>query len=360
MLTKFKSILKDFLPTSVGILCIAAVISVILFIIGFNTQGVVLIRDGESTHLVKVSELFNNLDKLTAEKILDKSDISVSEHDDVYFSGFHGQYAEINIDRAYEVKVTHDGVTESCYPTQATVREAIESLGVEIGADDIVTVPLYKDTANVDEVTLKRVRYETEVVQEEIPFESTNRESSLLKTGRTKVVTQGVNGLKEIETKEMYVDGELYKTDLVEETVLQKPVTEVSITGARVPISPFIYEEYPLDENGFPTGYKKIMKNQKCAAYWARPGAGMASGGKAVVGRVAVNPNVIPYGTKMYIVSSDGESFIYGYCEAGDTGTALMEGIITVDIFFATKREAQLFEIKWLDVYILEWGDKKR
>lgn len=360
MLTKIKLNLKEFLSTEKGILCASIIISVILVFIGLCTNGIVYIRDEGSTSIVKFSDLFNDLEKLTYQEILDEANIEVTEHDEVFYSGFVGQYAEINISRSYEVKVTHDGVTEKIYPTQATVREAIEGLGVEIGDDDIVTIPLYKDTKAGDEITLKRVAFNVTTTQEVVPFNKVSKESSLLRNGRVRVVTPGVDGLKEVSTKEMYVDGELYKTDIVEEVVTLKPVDELSIVGSRVAISPRVYQEWPLDENGLPTKYEKVMREQKCAAYWAKPGAGMASGGKAVVGRVAVNPNVIPYGTKMYIVSSDGESFIYGYCEAGDTGTALMEGLITIDIFFATKKEAQIFGIKWLDIYILEWGEKKR
>ena len=40
-----------------------------------------------------------------------------------------------------------------------------------------------------------------------------------------------------------------------------------------------------------------------------------ATGAPAAVGRVAVNPNVIPYGTKLYIASPDG-SIVYGYAIA--------------------------------------------
>ncbi len=359
MLTKLKVNIKTFLMSSVGILCASILVSAIFVLIGLSTEGVVYVRDGENSEIVKFSDFYGSLDDVSLEEILDKADITVSEHDNVEFLGFEGQYAEVNINRAYEVSVTHDGITEKIYPLQATVREAIEGLDVSIGDDDIVSMPLYSDTKNGDEITLKRVHFEVEKTQEEIPFEKDSKLSSLIKNGRTKVVTEGVNGLKEVYTKQMYVDGELYKEDLVEEVVLEEPVTELSIVGADVAVSPVVYEEYPLNDKGVPVTYKKLMKERKCAAYWAKPGAGMASGGKAVVGRVAVNPNVIPYGTKMYITSPDG-SFVYGYCEAGDTGTALMEGIITIDVFFATKKEAQTFGIKWLNIYILEWGDKKR
>ena len=40
---------------------------------------------------------------------------------------------------------------------------------------------------------------------------------------------------------------------------------------------------------------------------------------------MAVDPDVIPYGTKLYITSTDGK-FVYGYAVATDTGIAVQKG----------------------------------
>ena len=68
---------------------------------------------------------------------------------------------------------------------------------------------------------------------------------------------------------------------------------------------------------------------------------------------MAVNPNEIPYNTKLYIASPDG-SFVYGYAIASDTGTALMEGLIGVDLFYDTYMESALNGVKYVNIYILE------
>ena len=65
------------------------------------------------------------------------------------------------------------------------------------------------------------------------------------------------------------------------------------------------------------------MFTATAVAYSARPGAGTASGRKAIPGHIAVNPNVIPYGTKLYITTPDNK-VVYGYAVAADTGTALV------------------------------------
>ena len=95
------------------------------------------------------------------------------------------------------------------------------------------------------------------------------------------------------------------------------------------------------------------MKNAVATAYSAGPGAWTASGRDAIPGHVAVDPDVIPYGTKLYIRTSDG-SFLYGYAVAADTGVALNQGIIDVDLFFSTYEESCQFGKQLVDIYILE------
>ena len=73
----------------------------------------------------------------------------------------------------------------------------------------------------------------------------------------------------------------------------------------------------------------------------------------AVEGTVAVDPEVIPYGSRLYIVSSDG-SFVYGYAVAADTGTAIMDGIIDVDLFYDTYLESLLNGLRTVNIYVLE------
>ncbi|MBR6743854.1 MAG: 3D domain-containing protein, partial [Clostridia bacterium] len=78
-----------------------------------------------------------------------------------------------------------------------------------------------------------------------------------------------------------------------------------------------------------------------------------ASGQKLYAGSVAVNPNKIPYGTKMYITTPDN-SFVFGYAIAADTGTGLMANIIDVDLFYDTYEESCWNGLRSVNIYILE------
>ena len=71
-------------------------------------------------------------------------------------------------------------------------------------------------------------------------------------------------------------------------------------------------------------------------------------------GSVAVRAAEIPYGTRMYIRASDGGHFVYGCAVAADTGTALLQNVIDIDLFYDTYLESYLNGRKICDVYILD------
>lgn len=120
-------------------------------------------------------------------------------------------------------------------------------------------------------------------------------------------------------------------------------------------------DEFPLDENGIPMEYKYVLKEQRATGYW-RSGNVYGAGSRAcqaktgvyycTAGTVAVRSDQIPYGTKLYI-RTPGGGFIYGYAVANDTGSALVEGIIDVDLFYDTYQESKLNSVRWVDIYVL-------
>ena len=68
--------------------------------------------------------------------------------------------------------------------------------------------------------------------------------------------------------------------------------------------------------------------------------------GPARVGVVAVNPKVIPYGTKLFIEG-------YGNCVAGDLCGAACKGKVLVDVCLKTNAECKAWGRKKVKVYIL-------
>ena len=73
-----------------------------------------------------------------------------------------------------------------------------------------------------------------------------------------------------------------------------------------------------------------------------------ATGTRVQVGTVAVDRNVIPLGTRMYIVTNDG-SVVYGTAVAEDTG---VRGNI-VDLYYNTYSQCISFGRRSCTVYVL-------
>ena len=106
-----------------------------------------------------------------------------------------------------------------------------------------------------------------------------------------------------------------------------------------------------FDENGVPTEYVNVLTGNACA-YTADPDALMSTGKVVFQGYVAVDPDIIPYGSELYIVAEDGE--VYGYAIAADTGYSVRKGHIIVDLFMNEYDDCIQWGNKPVNVYVLK------
>jgi 3D (Asp-Asp-Asp) domain-containing protein len=142
---------------------------------------------------------------------------------------------------------------------------------------------------------------------------------------------------------------------VISQNIVSQPVPSKVLVGtaANTPVSKLVPpSNFILSSNGTPLTYSKVIHGV-ATGYSPVDGKYCATGKNAQVGYVAVNPNVIPYGTKLYIVSPDG-SFVYGYAKAYDTGGFVNNGSgVTVDLYFNTYNETDIFGKRHVDIYVL-------
>lgn len=267
---------------------------------------------------------------------------------------------EIKVARGVEVTVEADGKSVKVkVPATATVENAVSAAQLTLSKDDVLSV---KKTDTVTEgmtIKIDRVAYrETETTQE-IPYETTQEETGELDQGDTQVKTAGENGSRTVVTREKLVNGQVVSSEEISNTVTKEPVNEVILVGTRE----VVVTQAPsysaastsggvlVDHNGNQIAYTAVYTGS-ATAYTAPAGASTATGRPAQYGNVAVNPNLIPYGSQLYICSPDG-SYVYGYAVAADTGGALMSGSALVDVYFDTLGECYGFGRRTLSVYIL-------
>ena len=258
---------------------------------------------------------------------------------------------EVIIQRNCAVKITADGKTEEKIVPAGTVAGALASAGVSVGADDIVSPALTDQVTEGMELKVGRVTYQEVTVTEDIAFQNTNENDSSLYIGQKKVKVAGKNGRQEVTKRQKLVDGEVVEETVLSTNVLEEPVSQITLVGTRQKSkwATIIANGTLKDHNGNTVSYKKLITG-RCAAYTG--GGTTATGLPAAVGRVAVNPNIIPYGTKLYICSPDGK-IVYGYAVAADTGGGLMRGVIVCDLYMNTLQECRNFGGRNMNIYVL-------
>lgn len=257
---------------------------------------------------------------------------------------------DIVILNAKKVSLTADGKTQNVLLPYGKVGESIILAGIRLSQDDILSVDCNTKVDDISELSIKRVIYKNVSVTEAVPFESKKENSDEIDLGDSKLKTKGVDGEKLVTKRVKYIDGEKDDEKVISEKITKKPVDEVTLVGTKGAASAGGAGTF-TDENGVKVSYSYKLTGSG-TAYTAPAGALTASGHGVYEGGVAVNPALIPYGSKLYIETTDG-SFSYGYATAIDTGGALMDGSAIVDLFYFSLDDCYSFGRRDVNVYVL-------
>ena len=305
----------------------------------------ITISNGNKSQLVHLS-------KGTVADALKKAGITLAD-DEISVPAPDSEIAkdmEISIYKTKKVSVTADAKTKDVKLALVNVYDALNYAGYEVDDDDILSTSHNEDVENIYSVTIKRVTYKTESTKEKIAYDTVKKNSDDVELGETKFKTEGKDGEKIVTREVKYIDGEKTSDKVVAEKTIKKPVDKVILVGTKGAATSGGAGTF-TDSNGATVAYSQVLTGSG-TAYTAPAGAGTATGVLAYHGGVAVNPNIIPYGSKLYIVSTDG-SFVYGYATAVDTGGALMDGSAIVDCFYNTYDECVNFGRRDVNVYVL-------
>lgn len=243
-------------------------------------------------------------------------------------------------------------LSEGIVSSHNRVKDILDELNISLGDLDEVTPGLDEKLSNGDLITITKISKLKKEKEEVIPFGKLVNNNNRLDKGVENLVQQGEDGLKRIELEETYIDGRLVSSEVTGEEVLKDPVSQIVERGTRTKIAT------PSRGN---TEFKSSVVmtatayDLSYASTGKRPGDryyGMtASGTRARPGVVAVDPRVIPLGTKLYIESLDGWPD-YGFATAEDTGGAIKGN--KIDLFFESAQQVKKFGRRKVKVYILK------
>lgn len=231
------------------------------------------------------------------------------------------------------VIISMDGAPRMVSTDKQTVGELVADLSNTMDTEFLLSDAKESD-AITDQMTLSltSVTEKTVVSTEPIAYKTVERTNSALKAGESRVVQEGKNGLASVIKKEVYHGSEPVDTKFVEKkeiTAAQDKIVEVGPTNVI---------------NGMTYSKAISAKVTAYTPYDAGCTGITATGTKAGYGTVAVDPKVIPLGSKVYIPG-------YGTAIAADTGGAIKGN--RVDVCYATKAEAFGWGVRTATVYVL-------
>lgn len=326
------------------------VVAVLIITMGFGVmtlrKDVVLAYDGNE---IKIGTFAS-----TVEDLLQKQGIEVSEEDKVVpeLDEKIEDGMRITVHRAFEIQLVEDQQEKTIKTAERTVEDLLKSLEIHLGEEDKVEPNLYAALYPGERVKIIRVTKEVVTEEKEIPFQTTIRYNDDMDYGKTTRLQEGRTGVKEIKLQITYEDGEEVSREIIEEKVVQEAVNEVIEKGtARMLVTSRgdkrRYKDVIIMEaSAYTAGYASTGKNPGDPYYGIT-----RSGTRVRPGVVAVDPKVIPLGSKLYVESMD-RTADYGLASAEDTGSAIKGN--KIDLFFENRQEALRFGRRKVKVYILD------
>ncbi|MFF2459974.1 ubiquitin-like domain-containing protein [Peribacillus simplex] len=303
-------------------------------------QKIVMVQDG------KTKDVWSTAD--TVDEFLKDQNLSVKEQDKITPSKNTKLKAnmEVAIDKAFSLKLVVGGDEKQVWSTSATVADFLKQQGVKLNDLDRVEPELTEKVEAGNTVNVVRIEKVTDVVEEPVDFAVITKKDDSLSKGKEKIVTEGKDGLISKEYEVIKENGKEVKRELLSEKVVNKKQDKVVTVGTRTTVA----QASRGVTNVSSSSGKEIYVSSTAYTASCKGCSGVTSTGvdlKSNPGAkiIAVDPNVIPMGSKVYV---DG----YGYAVAADKGGAIKGN--RIDVFFSSKNDAYRWGVKRVKIRVLD------
>lgn len=332
---------KFHLSSPIGKALVVAISAILIIIIsGFilTNKEVALSVDGKTSHLVTRAG--------TVAELLAEKNVNISSHDMITpplnASLIPGK--RVTVKHAVPIVVDINGKTRKIWSADATVGQAVERLGIDTSADIKLDPNAETRLASGMTVRLQLLNRWIEKIQTEIAYETKREDDPGLAKGKTRIAVKGQPGVKETVIEHVMAGGREIEKLIRAENAIAAPVGEVVKVGTRVPRAAVAGAPAP-NINISRGGRSLTMVATAYAANTGGAGNRTATGTGVYKGIVAVDPRVIPLGTRLYI---DG----YGEAVAADTGGAIKGN--RIDLGFASAGDCYQWGRRTVNVRVLD------
>ena len=237
-----------------------------------------------------------------------------------------------------EVVLIVDGQEIEVNSYQPDVQGVLDENKIEYDSNYVISEDLDASLEDGMKIEVKQVEKKTIIETEEIPYDTVVKKDKSLLKGETRVSQKGKKGVKELVYEVVYEDGQPISKILLEENIVTKAKNKIIKKGTK---------EKEKTESKKKSTSKNSLGKKITVSATAYSGDGItATGTVPRWGTIAVDPTIIPYGTKVYIPQFD-EYFIAEDCGGGIKGNK-------IDIFMNSESQCDNWGKRSIDIYIVE------
>lgn len=259
----------------------------------------------------------------------------------------------IHIKKAVPICVSIDGKEKKIMTYKENVKDALACSTLKVSSLDKIEGAAFNDKVAAN-MKLKVIRVKSELIAEDnvVPFKRIERPTDRLDKGKENVLVEGTDGIAKNLFKVVYEDGKQVAKELISKKIVKAPIDKLVEVGTLMNFK---------TSRGDIVRYTKVL-DMSATSYTASfadtgkhpgdPGFGITySGMRARKGIVAVDPRVIPLGTRLYI-QCPGSIPDYGFAVAGDIGGAIKGN--KIDLYFDDQATVNAWGRKNVKVYIIK------
>lgn len=291
-------------------------------------------------------------------QVLGEAGLELDE-DDTYTTQEGNGVSEITVRRNQTIYINYYGEEMVATSHGETVEELLQRLNLSLGENDTISWPLSDETFDSMRLRVESVIYQEQTYTATLPHDTLYCYDPSLPEGMEQIIVEGVDGEMLCTAAVTYVNREEVSRTVLRQSVSRNAVDEVIAVGTGLATAPASDAHMPVitdDMIILPTGEVLTYTESKqfLATAYTHTDAGCdlitATGTTVRIGTVAVDPRYIPYGTRMFIITNDGE-YVYGISVAEDCGGAIKGN--RLDLYMPTYSDCIQFGFRDCTVYFL-------